>query len=93
MKRVAELDKLRAGIDDCDEQIRTLIRRRVSLVRRIASAKVAAGLPMHDAQREAVILADTQNGACEVESTLLRDVYGIIFQSGQKLWRQAKARH
>ena len=90
MKRVAELEKLRAGIDDCDEQIRALLHRRVTLVRQIASAKVAAGLTMHDAQREADILTEFENGACEVEAALLRDVYHIIFQSGQKLWRQVK---
>lgn len=92
MKRVADLEKLRAEIDDCDGQIRALIHRRVSLVRQIASAKVAAGLTMHDAQREADILSEAENGACEVESALIRDVYRTIFQSGQKLWRQVKDR-
>ena len=92
MKRVAELEKLRSEIDDCDTQIRALIRRRVSIVRKIASAKVAAGIHMHDARRETDILEQPIDETCEIEATLIRDIYGIIFQSGRQIWRQFKER-
>ncbi len=90
MRMAPELSTLRADIDDCDAQIRQLIRRRVTLVRKIVAVKVESGTTMHDPDRDAVILAHTRTIECEIEKNLLRDVYSLIFQSGKRLWSAVK---
>ena len=85
-----DLSKLRAEIDECDDQIRRSIRRRVELVRKIALVKAEAGKTMHDGEREQAILQWTQEVSCEVERTLFEEIYSSVFHSGKRLWEIAR---
>lgn len=51
-----ELIKLRNHIDGLDDQILTLLEKRVTLAKRIALVKTKRGIPIRDEQREKELL-------------------------------------
>ena len=89
MKTLQEVEKLRREIDQCDEQLRDVVRMRVALVRRIVAHKLTSGVGMHDEEREAWIVARFKDIECPVERQLMTSLYSQIFQSGKKLWQNA----
>lgn len=51
-----ELIKIRNHIDGIDDQILTLLEKRVTLAKLIASVKIKRGIPIRDKQREKELL-------------------------------------
>ncbi len=51
-----EMVKLRNHIDGLDDQILTLLEKRVTLAKRIALVKTKSGIPIRDEQREKELL-------------------------------------
>ena len=64
------LDKLRNQLDEIDQQILQLFRRRMETVQAVAAYKKAKGLPVFQGQREREILnrAAEQAGRCRAHS-------------------------
>jgi len=82
--RLASLDpvvrELRTRVSDVDRAILDAVNRRLELVDEITRHKRSAGLPLHDADREELMVRDlqqsnrgplTDDGVAELQATLL----------------------
>lgn len=72
------LEEARQVISDCDREMVALFERRMAAVREVAAYKMAEGLPVLDATREAEVLA--RNVALLSDQTLAREY--TAFQNG-----------
>ena len=72
------LEEARQVISDCDHEMVALFERRMAAVREVAAYKMAEGLPVLDATREAEVLA--RNVALLSDQTLAREY--TAFQNG-----------
>ena len=76
MANIKELDKLRAGIDECDAQLVALLARRKSITEQIGAIKQQTGAPLHAPDREATLLAARRQEAINqgVNPELVEDI-------------------
>ncbi|GLS82529.1 bifunctional chorismate mutase/prephenate dehydrogenase [Paraferrimonas haliotis] len=65
-KSTQDLERLRDQIDDVDQSLISLLRRRMDLVAQVGAVKHKAGVPIYAPQREASMLAKRRNEAQEV---------------------------
>ena len=72
------LEECRGELDELDEQLIRLIKRRLELGLRAASIKKEAGLPILDPEREAKVIAQAMEWAREAE--LSEDEVADIFK-------------
>ncbi|WP_028773140.1 bifunctional chorismate mutase/prephenate dehydrogenase [Shewanella waksmanii] len=75
-KTTAELEKLRGHIDNVDQQLLHLLRKRLDLVAQVGAVKHGAGLPIYAPQREAAMLAKRREEAVgmDVSPQLIEDI-------------------
>ncbi|QLE84611.1 bifunctional chorismate mutase/prephenate dehydrogenase [Shewanella sp. Scap07] len=75
-KTTAELEKLRGHIDNVDQQLLHLLRKRLDLVAQVGAVKHGAGLPIYAPQREAAMLAKRREEAAgmDVSPQLIEDI-------------------
>ncbi len=75
-KTTAELEQLRDKIDEVDQQLLDLIRKRLDLVARVGVVKHGAGLPIYAPQREANMLARRRTEASDmgIPPQLIEDI-------------------
>jgi len=79
---VLDLDKLRKEVDIIDEEIMSLLKKRLSITEKIISLKTKNDIPLKDAKREKDIL-DKIKGK-ESENNFIRAVYKAIFEYSYK---------
>lgn len=75
-KTTAGLEHLRDLIDDVDQQLLHLLRKRLDLVAQVGAVKHAAGVPIYAPQREASMLAKRRNEAqsMNISPQLIEDI-------------------
>ncbi|MCE9677979.1 bifunctional chorismate mutase/prephenate dehydrogenase [Shewanella sp. AS1] len=75
-KTTEELEKLRGHIDNLDQQLLHLLRRRLDLVGQVGAVKHAAGVPIYAPEREASMLAKRREEAAKmnVSPQLIEDI-------------------
>lgn len=77
MKSLAEL---RLEIDRVDNQIVALLGTRARLTLQVQNLKKETGLPNEDLSREQQIVMDLKNKYPEVASSLIQDIYTVLFK-------------
>jgi prephenate dehydrogenase len=87
---LAELGRIRAAIDACDQQLLELLHRRVGLALRAGRAKARLGRPVLDAARERELLADRLRRAAELGFTVEPDLLDAIFEAVLRLSRRVQ---
>jgi chorismate mutase/prephenate dehydrogenase len=75
-KTTEELEKLRGHIDNVDQQLLHLLRKRLDLVGQVGAVKHAAGVPIYAPEREASMLAKRREEAASmnVSPQLIEDI-------------------
>lgn len=75
-KTTEELEKLRGHIDNVDQQLLHLLRKRLDLVGQVGAVKHAAGVPIYAPEREASMLAKRREEASKmnVSPQLIEDI-------------------
>ncbi|MCG9695959.1 bifunctional chorismate mutase/prephenate dehydrogenase [Shewanella sp. Isolate11] len=75
-KTTEELEKLRSHIDNVDQQLLHLLRKRLDLVGQVGAVKHAAGVPIYAPEREASMLAKRREEAVQmnVSPQLIEDI-------------------
>ncbi len=75
-KTTEELEKLRGHIDNVDQQLLLLLRKRLDLVGQVGAVKHAAGVPIYASEREASMLAKRREEAeqMNVSPQLIEDI-------------------
>ena len=81
----ASFELLRTKIDECDEQIIELIRRRFELVREIGRYKTNHNLPVLDTKREESILKKASKYSHSPE---IDGIYRTIMEKSKSLQRK-----
>lgn len=77
-----KLDELRKEINDIDESLLSLYRKRLAAVRRIAEIKKENGIPVTDAERDKIVLARAAAGE---ESERCEELYRFILSQSKEL--------
>lgn len=84
-----ELQRLRAEMDAINRELLAVLQRRAGLVRRIATHKRAAGLPLVDAEREQQMLAELLAAAGDgYEPAALQRILEAVFAASRELVQQ-----
>ncbi len=75
-KTTEELEKLRGHIDNVDQQLLHLLRKRLDLVGQVGAVKHAAGVPIYAPEREASMLAKRREEAIQmnISPQLIEDI-------------------
>ena len=86
------LQESRKKIDSIDEQIVTLLNRRAAEVKRIGRLKVAAGLPMIDAERESEVYRRiTSENFGQIDNEGLMRIFEQIVAESRRIQLQGSA--
>ncbi len=86
------LQESRKKIDSIDEQIVTLLNRRAAEVKRIGRLKLAAGLPMVDAERESEIYRRiTAENFGQIDNDGLMRIFEQIVAESRRIQLQVPA--
>ncbi|MCO7226416.1 bifunctional chorismate mutase/prephenate dehydrogenase [Pleionea sp. CnH1-48] len=88
----ASVDSIRQGIDECDEQLLLLLKKRQQLVEQLAQVKREKGDALYVPEREKKVLARIQQQAknIELEPALASDVMQRIFRNSYQLQSQMR---
>ena len=78
-----ELNELRNRIDDVDEELITLLERRMDVSAQIAEWKQQRGFPVLDADREAAKLEGLKNKCRPETADLIADVFRAVMSSSR----------
>ena len=79
------LDELRIEIDQIDDEIASLLARRMALAGQVAAAKRETGAPVRQLARERAILARLGAGLEPQYIPALETVYEAIFRASREL--------
>lgn len=80
------LEKLRANVDEIDEQIVELLKRRNAISRCIGAIKAQAGLPIVDLEREVSVIQKVKfKGEDDDESIALSNIYHAILAESRAM--------
>ena len=82
-----KLDHLRSEIDLIDNQLVILIKKRLDIAHRIASAKKIMGKPIYDKKRENQVISLRQNQGenLGLRKKFINDLWKILFQESKKI--------
>lgn len=78
-----QLEQIRLLINDTDSQLSRLFSQRMELVAKVAEIKEAAGLPVYDPKREAVVLDRVSDAVGEEKAPYLRRVYQCLMDASK----------
>lgn len=79
----------RRKVDQIDEEILRLLKRRESLIKKIGKYKKSNGIKIISRYREESILRKQLNGASKynIDPELIRGIYNLIFKHSRKIQR------
>ena len=78
------LENLRKNVDEIDEELVELLRRRADVSRKIGVIKAKAGLPILDAEREIAVIQKLNHKAVdENELSALVNIYRTILKESR----------
>ena len=86
---MADLTELRGELDAIDREMVALFERRMAVAREVAAYKLANGLPVLDASREAQVIASRQGYLTEER---LREDVARLFETVMALSREEQRR-
>ena len=78
-----ELDKIRKGIDEIDDQIADLYAKRMSLVKEVSEAKKQSGKAVNDPDREKKVLLRVADRVEEDMQVYLKRVFETMFETSK----------
>lgn len=78
-----ELEKVRQGIDQIDDQIAELYQKRMELVKQVIEAKKQSGKAVNDPERERKILLRVSDKVSEDNQVYLKRVFETIFETSK----------
>jgi len=81
----ANLESLRAQIDECDKDIIKLLARRFELVQKIGIYKAIHGLPVLDEAREAELLSGRKQQASVSGNYSVKDIFKLILEESRRI--------
>lgn len=83
------LDKLRKDINKIDQQLLSLLSKRIKLVQKVGVCKKEKGLPIKDSAREAEILKriSLQGIELDISPPLVKKIWKAIFSESYKIER------
>ena len=85
-----KIEDLRAEIDRVDDELLRLLNRRAQLAVDVGTLKLAAGLPVHDPDREQSILARLcQTNTGPLDHRAITKLFGRIIQESRRIESQA----
>ena len=83
---MSELDVLRKDIDRLDHEIAELLLARFAVVKEIGAVKKRDGMPITNAGREEVVIAQVRSRALDpVDKDALEKVYRAVIQASKDL--------
>lgn len=78
-----DLEQIRNGIDQIDDEIATLYGKRMELIKQVADAKKQSGKSINDPERERKILLRVSEKVEESEQVYLKRVFESIFETSK----------
>lgn len=78
-----DLEQIRNGIDQIDDEIATLYGKRMELIKQVADAKKQSGKSVNDPERERKILLRVSEKVEESEQVYLKRVFESIFETSK----------
>ncbi len=83
---VPELEELRRAIDEVDQQILDLVRRRVALVLEVGEVKRARQMPVYDPERERRVLERlSEKAQPPLDATTVRRIFERLIDESRRL--------
>ncbi|MBQ8427204.1 MAG: prephenate dehydratase [Clostridia bacterium] len=87
-----DLEQIRKGIDQVDDQIAQLYEKRMQLVKEVVNAKKQSGKAVNDPERERKILLRVSDKVSEDNQVYLKRVFETIFETS-KAYQTMNAEH
>ena len=86
---MADIEKARREINECDREMARLFEKRMAAVREVARYKQERGLPVEDLAREGEVIAKNSE---YIENDVLREFYVNFLQTGMDISKNYQRR-